>query len=212
MIISGSTAYYRVNFMNLPMLSLVDAVVFSFSTGGRVVLKKRYPEDTQFIDGALMIPLSQKDTSAICGHGFIEAQINYKSGCVDKTAAVRYYVAPSASTELVDGNAPGGDNSLVTIDFELEDPHYIKGEPGISSTHVWNGSVLTITSAAGSSSADLRGPKGDTGARGIAGPAGPKGDDGYTPVRGTDYFTAADQAKLVKDVLKALPTWTGGNY
>lgn len=33
-----------------------------------------------------------------------------------------------------------------------------------------------------------------------------------TPVKGVDYFTAADKAELVQDVLAALPEWTGGSY
>ena len=41
---------------------------------------------------------------------------------------------------------------------------------------------------------------------------GDKGADGYTPVKGTDYWTAADKAEIVADTLAALPTWTGGNY
>lgn len=49
----------------------------------------------------------------------------------------------------------------------------------------------------------LKGDKGDTGAPGA---------DGYTPVKGTDYWTAADKAEIVNDTLAALPTWTGGNY
>ena len=49
----------------------------------------------------------------------------------------------------------------------------------------------------------LKGDKGDTGAPGA---------DGYTPVKGTDYWTAADKAEIVADTLAALPTWTGGNY
>ena len=59
------------------------------------------------------------------------------------------------------------------------------------------------------------GEKGETGATGPAGPAGAdgaSGKDGKTPVKGTDYFTAADKAELVNDVIAALPTWTGGNY
>ena len=48
-----------------------------------------------------------------------------------------------------------------------------------------------------------KGDKGDTGAPGA---------DGKTPVKGTDYWTAADKAEMVDDVLAALPTWTGGNY
>ena len=49
----------------------------------------------------------------------------------------------------------------------------------------------------------LKGEKGDTGAAGA---------DGYTPVKGTDYWTEADKAEIVADTLAALPTWTGGNY
>lgn len=39
-------------------------------------------------------------------------------------------------------------------------------------THSWNGTVLTVTSDSGTSSADLQGGKGDTGVRGPQGPAG----------------------------------------
>ena len=47
------------------------------------------------------------------------------------------------------------------------------------------------------------GPQGEAGPSGPAGPAGADGapgQDGYTPVRGTDYWTAADQAAIVADV------------
>lgn len=43
------------------------------------------------------------------------------------------------------------------------------GEDGVSVTHSWNGTVLTITSASGTSSADLKGPKGDPGSGGGSG-------------------------------------------
>lgn len=61
------------------------------------------------------------------------------------------------------------------------------GKDGVSATHSWNGTTLTVTSASGTSSANLQGPKGDTGSPGAA---------GYTPVRGTDYWTAADIAEI----------------
>ena len=41
---------------------------------------------------------------------------------------------------------------------------------------------------------------------------GLKGDKGDTPVKGTDYWTAADKQEIVADTLAALPTWTGGSY
>jgi hypothetical protein len=47
---------------------------------------------------------------------------------------------------------------------------------------------------------DLKGDKGD------------KGNDGYTPIRGTDYWTEADQTAIVADVLAALPNGDGVSY
>ena len=41
---------------------------------------------------------------------------------------------------------------------------------------------------------------------------GLKGEKGDTPVKGTDYWTAADKTEIVNDTLAALPTWTGGSY
>ena len=56
------------------------------------------------------------------------------------------------------------------------------------------------------------GPQGPQGEKGPQGETGAQGPAGATPVKGTDYFTAADKAELVQDVLAALPEWTGGSY
>ena len=47
---------------------------------------------------------------------------------------------------------------------------------------------------------------------GLKGDKGDPGAPGKTPVKGTDYWTAADKAEIVADTLAALPTWTGGSY
>ena len=52
------------------------------------------------------------------------------------------------------------------------------GKDGVSATHKWDGTVLTITSASGTSSADLRGPQGERGERGETGAQGPQGEAG----------------------------------
>lgn len=55
---------------------------------------------------------------------------------------------------------------------------------------------------------NIKGPKGDTGAKGgtgakgDTGATGPKGADGKTPVKGTDYFTAADIAEVAAEAAK----------
>lgn len=84
---------------------------------------------------------------------------------------------------------------------------------------------------------NIKGPKGDTGATGATGPQGPKGDtgatgatgatgpqgpkgdtgdagtagaDGYTPVKGTDYFTAAEIAEIEDNAAdKAIEAMSG---
>jgi len=58
------------------------------------------------------------------------------------------------------------------------------GNDGVSCTHAWNGTVLSVTSASGTSSADLVGPQGPKGDTGATGPTGPAGADGttFTPV------------------------------
>lgn len=52
----------------------------------------------------------------------------------------------------------------------------------------------------------------DVGLKGDKGDKGDPGAPGKTPVKGTDYWTAADKAEIVADTLAALPTWTGGSY
>lgn len=48
------------------------------------------------------------------------------------------------------------------------------------------------------------------GETGSVGPQGPAGDNGYTPIKGVDYFTEADKAELVSMLKKSLTveTWT----
>ena len=78
------------------------------------------------------------------------------------------------------------------------------------------GNVISTTVA--------KGDKGDPGEKGDAGAPGAKGDkgdtgaqgapgaDGHTPVKGTDYWTAADKAEIVADVIAALPDGTEVSY
>lgn len=77
------------------------------------------------------------------------------------------------------------------------------GTDGVSCTHSWDGTILTVTSASGTSSVDL---KGEPGADGQNGADGAPGSDGYTPVKGTDYFTEEDKQEMVTLVLAALPS------
>ena len=122
------------------------------------------------------------------------------------------------------------------------------GEDGVSVTHSWNGTTLTVTSASGTSSVNLKGDPGtngtngtngvgvssiqqtttstaddgnniitvtltngntstftiQNGSKGSTGGKGDKGDAGYSPVRGTDYWTASDKAEIKAYVDEAI--------
>lgn len=45
--------------------------------------------------------------------------------------------------------------------------------------------------------------------KGRDGKEGQNGKDGYSPVRGKDYWTDADRAAMVSDVIAALPVYNG---
>ena len=114
------------------------------------------------------------------------------------------------------------DIAHAVIDLENEQQEAVKGEngatfiPSVSANGVisWtndrelpNPSPVNIKGE--------KGDKGDTGAQGIQGEKGDKGDTGlagYTPVKGTDYWTDTDKTDMLNDVLAALPTWNGGSY
>lgn len=102
---------------------------------------------------------------------------------------------------------PGAINDAIAQAKESGDLKGEKGEDGISATHSWNGTILTITSASGTSSANLKGDKGERGepgADGEKGADGAQGADGYTPVRGTDYWTDTDKEEIKAYVDEAI--------
>lgn len=159
----------------------------------------------------------------------------YADFTADQLAALK---GPKGDTGATGPQGPKGDTGATGSqgpkgDTGATGPKGDTGASGTPCTHSWNGTVLTVTSASGTSSADLKGAKGDTGATGATGPKGDKGDTGpqgiqgpkgdkgdkgdtgaagYTPVKGTDYYTAADKTEMVNAVIAALPTWNGGSY
>ena len=66
------------------------------------------------------------------------------------------------------------------------------GRDGVSATHEWNGTTLTITSASGTSSADLKGEPGRDGADGAPGKDGADGAPGAPGEPGKDGAPGKD--------------------
>ena len=74
----------------------------------------------------------------------------------------------------------------------------IKGPQGVQGPQGKPG-VKGETGAAGAPGPEgPQGPKGEQGAKGEPGATGPQGPAGHTPVKGTDYFTAADKSEIAQ--------------
>ena len=92
-------------------------------------------------------------------------------------------------------------NSILNIkkDGEWVEIPALKGEDGVTPNSTI-GTVETLPSgsdATATISGDKENPLLNLGI--------PKGADGYTPVRGTDYWTDDDKIEIVNDVLELLP-------
>lgn len=149
-----------------------------------------------------------------------------EAGRLDENAI---YLTPDEATDLSGYVTTEQLNSAV--DDALSEAKESGEFDGISATHSWNGTILTISSASGTSSANLKGDKGDQGEtgpqgekgeqgeqgiQGLQGEQGEKGADGakgdkgdtgeagYSPVRGTDYWTEADKAEIKAYVDEAI--------
>ena len=94
-----------------------------------------------------------------------------------------------------------------TYQFEVRNGQ--RGEKGLQGATGEKGDPFTYADFTAEQLAELKGPKGE---KGDTGDTGPAGANGYTPVRGTDYWTAADQEQIVSDVLAALPNAQGVSF
>lgn len=124
--------------------------------------------------------------------------------------------------KFIDSGSPSRGIPGVNGTTPVKGKDYFDGEPGYTpqkGIDYFDGTSVTITNVS-QSTADgganvvtfsdgktlsiKNGSKGIQGEQGPAGPAGSDGAPGYTPVKGTDYFTAADKQDIVNDALSAL--------
>lgn len=112
MIKSGSTAWQIIK----PGvdLGLIDSIIITYKTlpgyGSRVLLQKRYPDDTRVNGDELLLPLSQADTTLLREEGGdrvrLELQYNYSSGAVAKSEIQTVHIGDTLATAFVDGSNP----------------------------------------------------------------------------------------------------------
>ena len=120
---------------------------------------------------------------------------------IEEIAAIAQSVRDDADAGLFDGKQ--GENGRDGVNGKDGAP----GKDGTSATHSWNGTVLTITSASGTSSADLKGDKGDKGEQGIPGPAGSVDNLTAESIQSALGYTPANSADLADKLPKSPTGW-----
>ena len=171
-----------------------DSVIFTMESDNDKVTKTL----TEDVNGVFILDFTQQETLKLKGHMRMEAQINYSDLSVAKTGIENRYINDTLATQLIQGNAPTDDDVDIILDI-------IKGDVALIITPESSQALITAVTAifnATKAEADevytayrngeLKGDKGD------------KGDDGYTPVRGTDYWTPEDVASMEADVERDL--------
>lgn len=100
-------------------------------------------------------------------------------------------------------NASDLESAITTALAQAKASGEFNGKNGISATHSWDGTVLTVTSASGTSSADLKGEHGDSGVYVGSGEM----PDGYNVQIDPDGGDSMDL--IVQSVISALPKYNG---
>lgn len=122
-----------------------------------------------------------------------------------------YYALAGMFAKYISCNLQSGSGETVSMDLQRILDGFVF--PAMFKAHEHdNKSVLDLISAVDGklryNGSDV-GLKGDKGADGAD---GKDGTNGKTPVKGVDYWIAADKQEIVNDTLAALPKWTGGSY
>ena len=128
------------------------------------------------------------------------------------------YYQPSVSTDgLLSWSASKADMPGVAstnIKGPKGDPGYTpkKGTDYVDGTSVTVANVSESTADGGTNTVTFSDGKILSVKNGSKGSPGKDGEDGKTPVKGTDYWTAADRQSMVNDVLAALPAAEGVSF
>lgn len=170
----------------------------AYKAGKQVLVVCTIPDDSIFV-----LPLISAAETDYQFSIFVGATMSIFVDSTDMWSISQDYLEASTIKAKISDDASAQSQSLqyilnYIVYPAVEKAHEHSNETVLDHLSDSNGKLLYNGTEAG-----LKGEKGDPGA---------KGADGKTPVKGTDYWTAADKTEIVADTLAALPTWTGGSY
>lgn len=86
-------------------LEIVEKIIFTFrqkrDSVSLPMLQKQYPGQVDLIESSFAIPFTQEETEIFSKIFYVEAQINYLGGSVDKTEITPLQMSDTLFTEVV---------------------------------------------------------------------------------------------------------------
>ena len=137
------------------------------------------------------------------------AQIQGAQGDLSKLDTVDKSSLVAAINEVLRSGGGTVDEDAIArlVEEYLAENPPAQGEPGVSATHSWDGTVLTITSASGTSSADLKGEPGKDGEDGADGSPGKDGEDGKSAYQyAQDAGYGGTEEEFARDLAEDAPS------
>lgn len=188
--------------VHIPQLEIekVDKIYFTFAWGETGRLTKAYPDEVSYVNDIFVVGLSQEDTASMpSGTVLLEAQINFIGGTVAKTEAIFVRVFDTIKTIPVTLSA-ASDEYGNPIELAAGDIFYgVDGSDG--ATFVPHPEVVAINKLRLSWTNDQDLPNPDpVEIEAPRGEQGEKGEDGHTPEKGVDYWTADDKAEIIGEL------------
>lgn len=183
---------YFTGFLEVPALNTVESSGVSPYYDGNQLMTMRFTLEGAITDGDWYFRYGQ-----LADYSDIPSTLPNPNALTFNGAVTGTYDGSSPTTITIPTIA-GKDGTSVTVASVSES----SADGGSNVVTFSDGKTLTVKNGSKGSKGD-KGDKGDTGAQGPA---------GKTPVKGTDYWTAADQASMVQQVIAALPDASEVSY
>ena len=173
----------------------IDSMIFSLKTGSTII-QKAYPGNVTKVGNVYHVGFSQNDTEQLeNGKCTFQVQYNYKNSNVSYSNVIMYIADTPNNIEIIgDGSTKG---TMDFIDITITADNVVLATDGVTFTPIVTSPSDDKLTLSWKNDGGAENPESVT-------ITAPKGADGYTPVRGTDYWTEADKTAILSDAFDKL--------